>query len=83
MPNRYQLDEAIRIVLTDSIGKRASIREIHKVIFDRGLYRQYNGRGDFPPPSQISARISKRPDLFERVSRGIVRLIGEELHHED
>ena len=49
-------------------------REISDLVNQRGRYRNLKGQVGTTTPSQISARVSKHPELFER-DGGKVRLL--------
>ena len=70
MPNRtpeqVTLHEAILDVLR-RVGRQLPAREISAEIERRGLYVRHDG--DYPPPSQISARVRKYPHLFRAEGR--------------
>lgn len=67
------LHEEIAEVLQARGNRISSTREIAQAVNERGLYPRPRAGGPVPP-SQIAARVSKHPELFERVDGG-VRLI--------
>jgi hypothetical protein len=76
MPNKYYLHEAMQIILSDQPGKMATPEEILEQIYLRNLYRQKNGKGDFPPSNQIQARANNMPKLFRKEEGRNIKLIG-------
>ena len=65
-PEQLTLHEAMLDVLRRA-GHPLEAREISDEIKRRGLYVRNDG--DYPPPSQISARAVRYPDLFRKSGR--------------
>jgi hypothetical protein len=58
------LHEALRTVLTENRNAWMTVDELAGIVNDRGLYSKRDGSR--VPPSQIHARASSYPDMFEK-----------------
>lgn len=75
--NRYELHEAIQIVLSDQPNLTATIDVIRTEIGRRKLYRKADG--GLPSADQIQARFYRHRELFQRVAPATFRLIGPKM----
>ena len=73
MSRDLTLHEAIEEVLRTKPNREASYKEISEEIARRDLFIRPSD-GNYPPHSQISARVNNHSQRFEKVGNGRVRL---------
>ena len=68
----YKLQEAMKIVLSETEGNKMRAADLADAIFQRGLYFKKDGtKAEY---NQIRARCSHYPDLFEALPGNIIKL---------
>jgi hypothetical protein len=73
MPRQQMtLHEAMKEILMGCPGRTASTKFLSEEIARQQLY--FQGSGKPAPPMEISARAGEHPELFERPSRGKIKL---------
>lgn len=72
---RYTLHEAMKIVLTDHLGKMLHATDLADEVYSRNLYRKRDG--NMAVSNQIRARSNKYRHMFKVLPGNMIKLIEE------